>query len=52
MRVVGAGFSSSPDHLWALGVENEVEKAIGKGVSAYFDLIPIKLTFILFISSY
>lgn len=36
MRVIGGGFSTSADHMWATGVENEVEKAIGKGVGIFY----------------
>lgn len=38
-RVVGGGFSTSADHMWANGVDTEVEKAIGKGVRIHTDFI-------------
>ncbi|EIW87452.1 hypothetical protein CONPUDRAFT_161980 [Coniophora puteana RWD-64-598 SS2] len=31
MRVIAGGFSQQEEHLWAKGVELEVEKALGKG---------------------
>jgi len=45
MRVIGGGFSASTDHMWATGVENEVEKAIGKGVSIYVNIIAMRCSF-------
>ncbi|KAH7882576.1 hypothetical protein F5I97DRAFT_1969951 [Phlebopus sp. FC_14] len=32
MRVVESGFSASAEHAWAVGVEQEVEKALAKGL--------------------
>ncbi|CAL1693812.1 unnamed protein product [Somion occarium] len=31
MRVIASGFSESEDHLWAKGIEIEVDKALSKG---------------------
>ncbi|KIN99878.1 hypothetical protein M404DRAFT_29932 [Pisolithus tinctorius Marx 270] len=42
MRVIRSGFCKTGEHDWTMGLEEEVEKAIGKGVSS--DLCPSLIT--------